>query len=273
MKEAAWNEALRPALSDRKGGALFISTPKGRNWFWRLWARGQQGNGGWHSWRFPTSSNPFIDQGEVDAAQENLPERIFQQEYLAMFIEDAGGVFRNVMPCVTASEQGKALAGHNYTFGVDWGKHADFTVITVVDMTDRAVVSVDRFNQIDYHFQVQRLKVLCDKFKPDIIVAERNAMGDPLIEQLWREELPVRPFVTTNQSKAEVIERLALAFEKGDIAVLNDPALVSELQAFEMKRLPSGMFRYAAPDGMHDDCVISLALAWHGATPRGVYLA
>jgi len=40
MQENAWIEALRPALSDRQGRAMFISTPKGRNWFWRIWQRG-----------------------------------------------------------------------------------------------------------------------------------------------------------------------------------------------------------------------------------------
>jgi len=79
IKEQAWTEALRPALSDRQGKALFISTPKGRNWFWRQWTRGNTDDEEWHSWRFPTSANPFIPQSEIDAARESLPERTFQQ--------------------------------------------------------------------------------------------------------------------------------------------------------------------------------------------------
>ena len=59
---------------------------------------------------------------------------------------------------------------------------------------------------------------------------------------------------------------LAAAFEQGNIRILNDPTLIAELQAYEVDRLPSGMVRYSAPDSMHDDCVMSLALAWHGAT-------
>jgi hypothetical protein len=70
----------------------------------------------------------------------------------------------------------------------------------------------------------------------------------------------------TNASKANIIESLALAFERGNIAILPDETLMGELEAFGMERLPSGMIRYGAPDGMHDDCVLSLALAWQGAT-------
>ena len=108
-----------------------------------------------------------------------------------------------------------------------------------------------------------------DRFNPVAIVAERNSMGEPLIEQLQRDGLPVQPFVTTNASKAVAIDGLALAFERGDISILNDPVLIGELQAYERDRLPSGMFRFSAPAGLHDDTVMALALAWYGATTTG----
>jgi hypothetical protein len=65
---------------------------------------------------------------------------------------------------------------------------------------------------------------------------------------------------------------LQAAFENGQILVLNDQILVGELLSFESKRNASGGFSYSAPDGMHDDCVLSLAIAWHGATSAGVIL-
>ena len=66
----------------------------------------------------------------------------------------------------------------------------------------------------------------------------------------------------TNSIKTNLVEGLALAFEQGQIEILNDPVLVGELQAYESERLPSGMTRYSAPEGMHDDCVSALMLAW-----------
>jgi hypothetical protein len=97
------------------------------------------------------------------------------------------------------------------------------------------------------------------------IIAEANAMGAPNIELLQRASLPVRAFTTTNATKANAIEALTLAFERGDLAILNDPAQLAELEAYEQERLPSGLVRYSAPEGMHDDTVIALALAWQGA--------
>jgi hypothetical protein len=274
MREAAWTHELRPALSDKLGGALFISTPKGHNWFWRLWNWGQDDmEVDWQSWRYPTSTNPYIDPGEIEAAKRNLPERVFLQEYMAEFIEDAGGVFRGVMDAATATELDEPVDGHDYIFGVDWGKSNDFTVITGIDVVDNSVVVLDRFNQIDYVVQVGRLKALCEKFKPSAVVVETNSMGGPLVEQLERDGLPIQPFTTTNATKAQIIDKLALAFERKEISILNDSVLVGELQAYEMERLPSGTFRYNAPEGMHDDTVMSLALAWHGANIDNWWIA
>ena len=103
-----------------------------------------------------------------------------------------------------------------------------------------------------------------DLFDVDTWIVERNSMGEPLIEQV-RDELPIMAFTTTNASKASAIEALSLALERGDLAILDNPVLIAELLAYESKRLPSGLLRYTAPPGLHDDCVMSLALAWHGA--------
>jgi hypothetical protein len=94
-----------------------------------------------------------------------------------------------------------------------------------------------------------------DQFKPSVVVAERNNMGDPLVEQLRRDRVPVWPFLSTNESKREAIETLALAFERGEIGIPDEPSaaiLQHELSAFSAETLPSGLLRYAAPAGAAD---------------------
>jgi len=264
IREEAWTEALRPALSDRQGRALFISTPAGRNWFWRLWQRGQDTTqSDWRSWRFPSVDNPYLHPREIEAARGDLPEQIFRQEYLAEFIEE-GGVFRRVAEAATATRQASPWPTHSYVIGADFAKHQDFTALVVVDATTREAVYMDRFNRIDYATQVGRLWSLYHLFKPVAVVAERNSMGEPVIEQLQRGGMRVTPWTTTNASKATMIDALQLAFETGQLRILNDPTLVGELQAYQAERLPGGMLRYGAPNGMHDDTVIALALAWQG---------
>lgn len=264
IKEPAWSEALRPALSDRQGRAMFISTPKGQNWFWRLWLRGQDG-GEWASWRFPTSDNPFIEPSEIEAARQLLPDLTFRQEYLAEFLEGEGVVFRNIDANLTAAATTpEAHRGHKIVAGVDWGKQADCTAISVVCADCKAEVAHDRFNQIDYHVQYQRLESLCDRWGVAQVMAESNAMGEPNIEALQRAGLPVVPFQTTASTKPPLIESLALAFEQQECAWLPDPVWKSELEAYEMTiNQYTNRPRYGAPAGLHDDTVIARALAWH----------
>lgn len=271
IREDTWTAVLRPALADRRGRAVFVSTPRGQNWFWRLYQTAQDG-GDWQAWRYPTSANPYISPDEIRAARQEMPERLYRQEIEAEFIDDAGGVFRRVVDAATAQAQEAAIRGHRYLIGVDWGKHVDYTAIAVVDATDRALVALDRFSGLDYTLQIQRLRALCERFAPMILIAERNAMGEPLIEALQRDGLPVQPFTTTAASKANAIEALALALERGDLTIIPDPTLITELQAYEMQRLPSGALRYGAPAGMHDDCVMALAIAWSAVTDSGPLL-
>jgi len=261
--DEAWNGAIRPTLTDYEGGAFFISTPKGLNYFKALFDRGNDPtNKDWSSWQMPTVANPEINPGEVESARLELPERIFRQEYLAEFIEDAN-LFRNVVECATADEIYEAQPEREYVFGVDWGKLNDFTVITVWDVKASAMVHIDRFNQIDYVVQSQRLKALYKRFNPYSVLAESNSMGEPIIDQLRADGLPMNGFATTNVSKSMIVNQLSLALEQKSITILNDPVLIAELQSYEATRLPGGGLKYSAPDGQHDDTVMSTAIGLH----------
>lgn len=272
LKES-WEQVIRPMLADYAGDAYFFSTPKGRNYFYELFQRGQDPTRlDWASFQLPTSTNPFIPAAEIEAARLELPELVFLQEFLAQFVDDGAGLFRRVLAAATAEQQAdgkgrpKAVEGHSYVFGVDWGKSGDYTVIAVVDVTLRQLVWLDRFNQIDYEVQKGRLRGLVDAFRPTAIVAEENSIGGPLIENLRQSGLPIQPFATTNASKKEIIDDLALKLETGALPILNDPVLIGELLSFEQTRLPSGLYRYAAAGNGHDDTVIALALANYAAS-------
>lgn len=265
LAESVWTDAIMPTLADHDGRAILISTPKGKNWFWKEWIRGQEGRPDVVSWQAPTADNPNPRiKRAAELARDRVPERTYQQEWLAQFIDD-GSIFRGVTECANAKPTGRQ-DGHSYVMGCDWGKYNDYTVLTVIDATTHRMVAMDRFNQIDYTLQLGRVKALAERYEPDVIIAEKNSVGDPILEQLYYEHgLPVQPFTTTNATKAKIIDALSLAFERRSIGILNDPVLIGELQAFEAERLPGGLLRYSAPDGLHDDAVMSLAMCWHGA--------
>lgn len=86
LKEA-WTEVIRPTLTDMKGDAWFMSTPKGKNYFWELYNQSEK-HCNWRSWRMPTVANPYIDPEEVETARQQLDPLTFSQEYLADFVTD-----------------------------------------------------------------------------------------------------------------------------------------------------------------------------------------
>lgn len=269
MPEEVWSGAVRPALSDRLGRALFLSTPNGHNWFHRLYQMGLDPlQPDWAAFHYPTADSPLIPPAEIDAARLEMAARWFRQEYLAEFVEDAGVVFREI-DAVCTLKKGRRRKGARYTAGIDWGRVEDFTVIAVFDVERRRLVALDRFRQVSWAQQRDRVKAIHQKWEPDAIWAEANSIGSVNIEALQREGLPVRPFNTTAQSKGPLIESLALAMERREVVLLDDPVLKGELAAYTVERLPSGLYRYGAPSGMHDDTVIAVALAWHGASRAG----
>jgi hypothetical protein len=93
MRPEAWYEVLRPSLSDRQGGALFIGTPKGRNHFYDLWAKAKDGAKDWQSFQYTTLQGGNVPPEEIEAARADLDERTFQQEYEAAFVTYQGLIY------------------------------------------------------------------------------------------------------------------------------------------------------------------------------------
>jgi hypothetical protein len=267
ITEAAWTEAIRPSLSDRQGSALFISTPKGQNWFWRLWERGREERDGFASWRFPSVTNPYLKAEEVEAARKELPERTYQQEYLAEFLEDGGGVFRGVNAAVdkgrTAPEPPQP--GRTYFVGVDLARIEDFTVVCVMDSTGKQVY-FERFNQINWERQVAAIARASARYGKAIAILDSTGQGDPVWEMVRKAGVPCRPYTFTHASKEAAIDNLAMGIEGGKVRLMDVPTQTTELQAYQYELTAARNVKMNAPAGMHDDCVIALALAAWGST-------
>jgi phage FluMu gp28-like protein len=276
-KEEAWYETMRPMLIDTNGWAWFIFTPNGRNWVWQEFqkARDRQDTA---YWQVPTLGvklqdgrlvrdphpleNPHIPLSEIQAMYETMPEKVFQQEILAQFVEFSGSVFRRIQEAATVDALTAPLPGRQYIAGVDVASSIDYTVICVMDVQDKALVYLDRFNRVDYNVLEDRLAALHKTWRLTSMAVETNSIGQPVIDKLAALGLPIVPFTTTSATKQAIITSLQSAFEHGEIRILNHPALIGELLSFESKRSPSGSYSYSAPAGMHDDTVMALAIAW-----------
>lgn len=264
--EPAWNEAIRATLTDWKGDADFYSTPKGRDFFWKLYTRGQDPlQPEYQSWQLPTVQNPWIDPSEVEAARLELPERIFRQEYLAEFLEDAGGVFRCVAEAI---DRGRAMPEPRrpvgaYTLGLDLARLVDFTIITVLDPLGRQVY-FERIQRMSWERQIAAAAAAAERYGATI-VADATGLGDPVVEMLKKSWPKVVPYELNVASKPAIIDGLAMALEQGKIRLMDIPEQEAELVAYEYQMTRGRTWKTEAPEGMHDDTVIALALAYYGS--------
>jgi hypothetical protein len=247
--ESGWQNSIRPTLTDYQGKAVFLSTPRGKNFFYSMFMK--QGENDWQSFKFSTYDNPYINTREIDEARLQLPEVVFEQEYLANPSENSANPFGNafIQRCIKPISAQQIVA-----YGIDLAKSVDFTVIIGLDNGGN-VAYFDRF-QMDWHNTKANIKRL--PIAP--ILADSTGVGDPILEDLIREGVNIEGLKFTSQSKQQLMEGLAQAIQQGKISY---PAgvIVDELDIFEYQFTANGV-RYSAPSGFHDDCVMALALAW-----------
>jgi hypothetical protein len=265
--EKVWYEAIRPTLADYRGSAFFAGTPKGQNFFASAFAMGQDPmNDEWASWQMPTTANPFIDPEEIEAARKGMPDRSFRQEFLAEFIEEAGGVFRGVRDAVSVGVKGPRKPTGEVRIGLDLARVEDFTVLSAVD--DRGIqVDFERFNQISWERQIGAVETFCSKYANSTLWLDSTGVGDPIYERLRASQalsaarVRVEGYKLSNQSKEDLINNLAMLIEQKRVDLLDLPEQTNELLAYQYELTESRNVRMNAPAGMHDDTVIALALA------------
>lgn len=255
-----FNKVIRPTLVDLKGQALFIGTPNGYNDAYKFFQETKRNPYLWKSYHATSYDNPFLDHNELDQLKEALPERVFRTEILAHFLESDTGVFTNLSALLQPIRNPSGIC----VFGIDLARSGDNTAITV--MRGTSVIDLRVYRDISFDRQTTTIIEMYQRYKPEVIVIEDNGLSAPIVEKLTNSNLPIEPFHTTNSSKKQVIENLAVAIEQGTIAVDktldHSQQLIDELAAYESKKTSLGAITYNAPPGYNDDMVISLALAY-----------
>jgi PBSX family phage terminase large subunit len=130
----AWNEVVRPTLTDTRGEALFISTPKGFNHFYDLY-NFQEKDEDYKSFHFTTYDNTHIPKDEIDKAKKELPEDKFSQEYMADFRKTQGLVYKDFDRTKHVYDK-KEFNSAETLVGIDWGWTNPAAILKVVRDTD-----------------------------------------------------------------------------------------------------------------------------------------
>jgi len=252
--QSAWQNAIRPTLTDLQGEAWFLGTPKGRNFFNRLFARGESGNDpDWRAWRLPTVTNPYIDPAEVEAARRDMPPAAFDQEFMGIPADDGGNPFG--MDAIAACAREGLADGPVAAFGLDLAKKRDWSVLCGLNDAG-GCCHLDRW-QGDWR---QTIRKVIDNVGDAPCLLDSTGVGDPILEMLQAEGGGnFEGYVFSKPSKQRLMEGLAAGLQRHEITY-PEGWLRSELETFEYEYTAGGV-HYTCPEGLTDDGVMALALA------------
>jgi hypothetical protein len=257
MRKESWY-AIRSTLTFTKGPVRVIGNVKGRkNWAYEMGVMARSGDPemGYHKLTaYDAVDGGILDIKEIEDAKRLLPEDVFKELYLAEPSDDAGNPFglKAIQGCI-----GELSTEKPYVWGIDLAKSFDFTVCIALDK-DGQVCKFERW-QGPWNMTIERVKSLVGS---DPALVDSTGVGDPILEALQREVGGnFIGYKFSSGSKQQLMEGLTVGIQKQKITYPNGP-IVDELEIFEYELTRTGV-RYTAPEGMHDDAVCGLALAWH----------
>lgn len=264
IKQDVWDTILSPMLSSVKDPQVyFSSTPKGKNFFAKLYSDGLGQSDEIKSFKITFHDNPYANLDYIMFKQMELPSELFAQEYLGEFV-DSFSVFKNVDELAKLQKRRPSQSTNfNCTIGIDIAFQTDFTVAVCID-SEGNMVDYIRFNQIEAPGAVKKLSEFINLWQPKKTIIELNNQGLPIYQLLRASGVyNLEGFNTTPESKKELINDLIASFQKKEIGLLNEQVVKEEFKAFTYSLSKTGKVQFAAAYG-HDDIVMATAFAWLG---------
>lgn len=279
MPARIWNQIVSPTLIDHKGGALMISTPRGHNWFYEVWLKGQDElEELWASWTFTTQDNPTLPEGEADRMAADMPRMEADQEIFAKWIAAGSSVF--VIPQRSVQ---RTPVMHDYTvedvtpvghvvFGIDLARTNDYTVIYGARARDRRNCYFERMQAVTWPEQKRRVRravrtVMKAGATGVTLMIDSTGVGDPVKEDLEADGYDVIGLNFTTH-KTNMVRLLAKDIEESRAFILDE--CYHEFRNYSMTQTPSGRMNYSAPEGQNDDVVSAKMLQHWGLVNEGV---
>lgn len=271
LLQETFQKQILPIARKRNCKIVLITTPRGKNWVYQLFLDGlDKAKKRYFSIQQPWWKRPNYPQLLIDLMKD-LPKHIREQEFEAKFLDAGGGIFGNFQKIFYGKEiqfesdqqewynpKWKEFLSKELIMSVDFAKSVDYTVITVGDI-DKHLVYYKRINKTDYKTVLDEISILSKRFNNPDLIYDATGVGSGLGDFLG-DSINAFPFVFTNESKNEIVHKLAVAFEYAQWKIPNIQTLRNEFELFEMRLTKTGKITYSAPDGKHDDIVMSVAM-------------
>ena len=265
MKPEVWEQILRHALDDQKGGALFIGTPMGRNHFYDLYKFAEMDNDTWNAWHFTSYDNPLLDASEIDEAKKSMSSFAFRQEFMASFEAQGSDLFKEEWIQVGTEEPNEG----SYYIAIDMAGFEEATAKkkkkTKLDSTSIACVKVSESGWLvdeiihgrwTFEETAERIFEAVERYQPLGIGIEKGiskqAIMSPLTDMMRQRNMffTIQELTHGNKRKVDrIVAALQGRFEHGTITINKGEWNIKFLDE---------LFQFPNPQ-VHDDLVDSLA--------------
>ena len=252
-----FNIQLRPTLDKPTAKAIFISTPRGHNWFHEFYERGFSEGEDWARWasiRSNVNDNPRADQEDINDAERGMSKAEFEQEYYCSFNAMQGLVWdfdkAKIMP-IEVEPSWEVVCGLDVGF-------RDFTALCVCLTDGFNYYIVDEYfsNEKATSIHARAIKDLLDTYDADFVYIDHSAAQT-------KEDLAYEYDITcanANKSKLDGIGYVAALVDWGRIFV--DPKCVNVIDSLNNYRWDMRPNK-VKEDVVHDDfCHMADALRY-----------
>lgn len=274
IPDSIWH-LVQPWTQVKKAPTLITSTPWVKNgFFYQYFCYGKERSHNtitidWSAPEFKESIEEILPPERLREYEEILPKNVFLTDYLGKFLDDEGSVFTNIK---SAIKKAVLAPGDRLYWGIDWSnqKENDYTVLTAFNQRGE-MVYLKYFNKEGTLSQINKIFGEIEPYlkQTAVIVCETNSIGEPYTELLKKQSQvlanKIVGFNTSNSSKNALVVNFQSALEGGKATLLPDEKLEAEFGYFSASFNPATRtVSYAAPPGLHDDCVMSTLFAYHG---------
>lgn len=215
-------EVIQMRLADREGKLHLVSTPNGKNWFYRRAKEiNEQKRPGYLQYG-DSRENPFISKDYLDERLQYFTDKRIKQNIMGQFVDSGGEILKGayIDRAIQSFGDHKLSMSQNrtaYITGWDLARKRTATVGITVELHDgkAKVVELERLRLLDWNVVIEKIKQRQLKY-PGQLVIDATGLGDVVVEQL-REFNPYAVIFTPN-TKAELLTNVELFHAQNKIA-------------------------------------------------------
>lgn len=259
-----WSSIIYPIIKAnlKRNKVLLISTPKGkRGLLWKSYNNALNGLEGWREVSATIYDDELVSPEEIKNIKESMNEVSFKEEFLVEFLDNSISFFSGYGDCFQEYVYDETQIQF---IGIDpAGNGQDDFILTKINKLGQTK-SIEITGTLDQKYQ-KCADIINNTPNLKAVYVEINGIGSPIcneIKKLCNRSNIITEWITTNETKVQMLSELAISIVKKDIMFEeSDTKLYSQFGTFGYSHTKTGKLQLMGNGSSHDDKILSMGLA------------